>query len=469
MVKPPGAAGTSPRRRFDRFFVCLLVAADAVACLLAVTIAALLHVELAPFFTADPVYPTPLYTTTLPVVIFTWIVVFAIMGMYEVRRLIAPVAEALVELQAVTVGTLMLAALSFLSGVDYSRWMLVEFWICAVILTFLGRSALGRYRRGAFASGRASSRTLIIGVGDLARLVSERLGTYPFGFDPVGFVNHGTDRVEGSVLPVLGNLAELPHLIEIHDIDEVLVADPDIASGELMEAIRQCETLGVEFLVIAGPLQILTANAELSGPGDLPVFTLGNRTLTPLETALKRAMDLVFSVVLLILLAPLMALVALVIRRQIGSSALFRQERIGLHGRPFTMYKFRTMRPDTDAYAPSPSDREDERITPVGRRLRASSLDELPQLFNVIKGEMSLVGPRPEMAFIVEKYEPWQRRRLDAKPGMTGLWQILGRKDLPLRENLEYDFYYIKNQSLALDLVILFRTIPVVLFGRGAY
>jgi len=133
------------------------------------------------------------------------------------------------------------------------------------------------------------------------------------------------------------------------------------------------------------------------------------------------------------------------------------------------MLKFRTMRLDAEPYAHSPEGPRDDRVTPLGRWLRKYSLDELPQLLNVLRGDMSLVGPRPEMPFIVAQYEPWQRRRLDAVPGLTGLWQILGRKDLPLRDNIEYDFYYIRNQSLLLDLAIFLRTIPIVIFGKGAY
>ncbi len=147
----------------------------------------------------------------------------------------------------------------------------------------------------------------------------------------------------------------------------------------------------------------------------------------------------------------------------------YRQERLGRDGEEFQILKFRTMRPKADPYAPSPTDDNDERITPIGRWLRRFSLDELPQLINVLRGEMSLVGPRPEMPFIVERYQPWQRLRLQVRPGLTGLWQILGRKDLPLVENIEYDFYYINNRSLLMDLVILLRTVPVVLRGRGAY
>jgi lipopolysaccharide/colanic/teichoic acid biosynthesis glycosyltransferase len=184
---------------------------------------------------------------------------------------------------------------------------------------------------------------------------------------------------------------------------------------------------------------------------------------------LKRLADALASLVLVVLCLPLMAGLALAIRLQTGETPLFRQRRVGLGGKEFVMLKFRTMYSDTEAYAHSPEHPRDERVTSIGRWLRKYSLDELPQLFNVLRGEMSLVGPRPEMAFLVDQYEPWQRRRLEALPGMTGLWQIMGRKDLPLRENVEYDFYYIRHQSLCLDLAILLRTLPIVVLGKGAY
>ena len=152
-----------------------------------------------------------------------------------------------------------------------------------------------------------------------------------------------------------------------------------------------------------------------------------------------------------------------------AGSACFAQTRIGLHGRPFTCYKLRTLSEDADPYTVAPQTGEDPRITSLGRWLRRSSLDELPQLWNVLRGEMSLVGPRPEMPFIVDRYDEWQRRRLTVKPGLTGLWQILGRKDLPMHANLQYDFYYIRNRGVALDLSILLRTFGAVLSRRGAF
>jgi lipopolysaccharide/colanic/teichoic acid biosynthesis glycosyltransferase len=171
----------------------------------------------------------------------------------------------------------------------------------------------------------------------------------------------------------------------------------------------------------------------------------------------------------LVAAAPLLAWCALRVRLDSPGPAFFRQTRIGREGRPFEMWKLRTMHREVGRYEEAPRGPGDPRVTRYGRWLRATSLDELPQLLNVLRGEMSLVGPRPEMPFIAAGYDEWQRRRLSVKPGITGLWQILGRKDLPMHENLQYDFYYIRNRSLALDLSILIRTVGAVLGRRGAF
>lgn len=184
---------------------------------------------------------------------------------------------------------------------------------------------------------------------------------------------------------------------------------------------------------------------------------------------LKRLFDSVLAGCGVVLLLPLFALLGLVIKLDSPGPVFYRATRIGKGGQPFSMLKFRTMVAGADRQGPAVTASGDRRITRVGRWLRRSKLDELPQLINVLRGEMSLVGPRPEMPFLVEQYRPWQRLRLQVRPGLTGLWQILGRKDLPLVENIEYDFYYISHRSLAMDLMIMLRTIPVVLFGKGAY
>ncbi len=184
---------------------------------------------------------------------------------------------------------------------------------------------------------------------------------------------------------------------------------------------------------------------------------------------LKRLIDIVLSLTAIILFAPVWILVILLIRIDSKGNAVFIHQRIGKNGKPFMLYKFRTMCIDADSQEYAPVSLDDKRITKIGRLLRRTSLDEFPQFINVLKGEMSLVGPRPEMEFIVKKYTELERARLLVKPGITGLWQIRGRKDLPLHQNVEYDLYYITHRSIWLDLKIILETIIVVWKGKGAY
>lgn len=184
---------------------------------------------------------------------------------------------------------------------------------------------------------------------------------------------------------------------------------------------------------------------------------------------LKRLLDILGGLLGLILTLLFYLLIIWLVKKDGPGPVIIKQERVGLNGRKFILYKFRTMRAETELYAAAPRRGDDPRITKTGRWLRKYSLDELPQFWNVLRGEMSLVGPRPEMPFIVAKYTDWQKMRLSAKPGITGLWQILGRKDRPLEENIEYDLYYIFHQSFFLDLAILLRTVPHLVFPRGAY
>lgn len=459
----------SPRRRSETRFVGLLIASDLLVGAVSLLTAYLWRAFAAPSFLPPLRHDPGLYLQALPVALLIWLAVFAAMNMYDHRRLLSPIAARAAELKAVSMGFVMLAAASFLSHSSISRAIVTVAWLVAVPLTWITRALWGRVRRAALARPENVSRVLVVGCGDLARVVMDRLRRFPLGLDPLGFVATGAAPNEIAGLPVLGKLADLPAILAQHGADEVLVADPEVPAAQLMEVIGASEEKHVEFLVVAGPLQVLTAQAELSGPADLPVLELRNRAFGPLQRRVKRLCDLIGAAVLLLLLAPLMLVVSLLIRRQMGPPVLFRQVRVGYRGREFTMLKFRTMWTDVEPYATSPEHPDDDRVTPLGRWLRKYSLDELPQLFNVLRGEMSLVGPRPEMPFIVAQYEPWQRRRLEAMPGMTGLWQILGRKDLPLRDNIEYDFYYIRNQSLLMDLAIFLRTIPLVTLGKGAY
>jgi len=463
-------ATISPRRAFEQRVSAALVCCDLLVCLVAIAAAYYLRLQ-APTTLLPPLRHAPqLYVRAAPVVAGLWLFGFYLMALYDIRRFQSPFAELLATFGGVTVAILLIAATSFLSHTDYSRAILIVFWAVGLALTIIERGAFALYRDSARRRGKGGSRTAIVGCGELGQVVAERIRRYQsLGYTPVGFI--ATDGGPHSVggFPVLGRLDHLAQIIQQHNVDEVLVAQPDLDVDWLMTLISRCRDLPVQFNLVAGPLQLLTTGAEISGLADLPVLPLERRHFPLWQTALKRAMDLIIGSILLLVALPLLVIIAVLIRRETGASAVFRQERIGQDSKPFTMLKFLTMVPSADPYAPAPTDESDGRITRIGRWLRRYSLDELPQLINVLRGEMSLVGPRPEMHFIVEQYAPWQRRRLEVKPGITGLWQILGRKDLPLRENIEYDFYYINNRSLLMDLAILLKTIPAVLRGRGAY
>ncbi len=447
-----------------------LVAGDMIACLAAIAVAYYLRLHV-PQTLLSPLGHAPvLYVRAAPVVVALWLLAFFARDLYDVRRFHSPFAEAVATVSAVSLAAILVAAASFLSRTDYSRAILILFWLVGMVLAAVERGLLARYRRRFLQLPDTESRTVIVGCGDLGQVVAQRIRRYEaLGYDLVGFI--ASDGIPASCegLPVFGHLRDLPEICRRESVDEVLVADPELDVDVLMATVAGCRELPVHFNLVAGPLELLTGSMEISGLADLPVVPLGRHDFSWWQAAIKRALDVVGSLVLLVLTAPVWLIIPPLIRRETGASAIFERVRIGRDGEPFTMLKFRTMRPDADPYAPSPTSDDDARVTPIGRWLRRYSLDELPQLINVLRGEMSLVGPRPEMPFIVEQYQPWQRLRLQVRPGLTGLWQILGRKDLPLVENIEYDFYYINNRSLLMDLVIILRTIPVVLLGRGAY
>ena len=286
-----------------------------------------------------------------------------------------------------------------------------------------------------------------------------------------GFLDEAPDPDVKDVAgrPLLGDIDALREVAIERGVSEVFVALPSLGHTRMLSLVLDCEDLGITFRCVTNLFEVLTAGTQIDLIDDLPLVRLGRESVHPLYEPLKRLFDVCGAAVGLVLVAPIMLWSALRIRSSSPGPALFSQERVGRRGEKFRIYKFRTMQVDTDPNAAAPTTRDDERVTAYGRWLRQTSFDELPQLVNVLRGEMSLVGPRPEMPFIADTYDAWQRRRLAVKPGITGLWQILGRKDLPMHENLQYDFYYIRNRSLGLDASIVIRTIGAVLSRRGAF
>jgi exopolysaccharide biosynthesis polyprenyl glycosylphosphotransferase len=349
------------------------------------------------------------------------------------------------------------------------------------------------------ARGLLERRVLVVGANAEALALGRSLGRQAWGgCELVGFVDPGlTSTGEAGSSgrpatrggagpqanapgPVLCGLDGLADAVRATRADVVLVASTALQPGDVATVCRTLHALGVEVRLSTGLPQVAVARMSLECLDGAGVLVVRQSHLSAHQAALKRAVDVVGSVLLLVLCAPLLLALALVVRVTSGPGVLFRQVRVGEGGKAFTIYKFRTMVPGAEERVVDLKDRnqadgllfkvfDDPRVTGVGRVLRRWGLDELPQLWNVLKGEMSLVGPRPPLPDETARYDEWVRGRLKVKPGITGLWQVNGRHELSFDDYVRYDLFYVENWSLALDLAVLFRTIPALIAQRGAY
>lgn len=425
-------------------------------------------------FVETPINPIRSYLVALPVYLLFWISCGWYYGVYTHRGKITGLNQLSSMVKCLLAGMVGSLAIAYLfKQWDIGRFILLLSAPLYFLWLYASRSTLRSWKQRQINRGVGLTNVLIIGLGRTARRAMHRIANHPEGgYRFVGFVDPVKRRKPLTQIagqPVVGTAANLQALLRQHPVEEVFLAAPRLPQTEIMNLVVACEHSGVQLKIVSNFFEAITNEAQIDLIDEVPVVRLRNAQLSPLHATLKRLMDLFVASGLLLLFALPMLLIALAIRIDSPGPALFTQERVGLGGRRFKLYKFRTMHVDAPTYALAPTEANDPRITRLGGWLRRFSLDEFPQLFNVLRGEMSMVGPRPEMPFLVDQYEDWQRRRLDVKPGVTGLWQIVGRKNLPLSLNMEYDMYYIKNQSLLFDAVILLRTIPAVLFGRGAF
>lgn len=402
-------------------------------------------------------------------------VVFASHGFYDEDRPPAWAARARVVVSSVSTALVIAATVSyFLGDQRYSR-----LWLGAGTgLAMLGLLVWRSFAHTLYLTARdrlaPTNRVIIVGANPTGEKIADELSRT---HRVVGFVDNGSDLVEPRSTPLLGPIARLESLVHVQGATEVVVALPI----DRHEQVRRVIARGFR-----RPVTIRLA-PELDGmlPGRVEVRHVGGRPyigFTPMAKVswLKRTMDVVLGCAISIALLPLLVAIVIAIKLDSPGPVLYRQERVGKHGRRFGMYKFRSMRPDADrlieqlrnqneASGPLFKIRDDPRVTWVGRFLRRFSLDELPQLINVLRGEMSLVGPRPPVPSEVSQYDDWHLGRLRAAPGMTGLWQASGRSEVPFHDMVRLDLHYIQHWSLALDFEILVRTIPAVLSHRGAY
>lgn len=404
---------------------------------------------------------------------------------YRLQGAFSYTQEAIKIFKAVLVGSLLIIAVAFMfrggfafRDFSYSRGVFfLDFALALVIFTafHLGlRYAQTIFRR----RGINLIPTLVVGKNEEAEQTVKELNDAPeLGYEVVG-------KTE--------NLKDLPDLVREFAIQEVIITDDKISSEKLFEAMMRIDrTRRVEFRFAPNVFNLMPQKTEVEQIGILPVVRLFQEPLTDAERFLKRASDIIISAIAMLIISPVWLIISLLIKLDSRGSILFKQERVGMDGRIFLCYKFRTMRADADenmhreAYLKNIEGnteanagdiekpvfgkvKDDPRITKIGRFLRRSSVDELPQILNVLKGDMSIVGPRPPIPYEVENYDVWHRRRLDMKPGITGLWQVSGRNRLTFEEMVRIDLFYIENWSLWLDLKIILLTLPAILRGDGA-
>ena len=404
--------------------------------------------------------------------VLIWPFFLRLLGAYDPRRMRGFGDEVRAIIPAVIIATALLPAFFFAFKFQFISRLLVGYFFLLNLLFLLNLRIVGRILLNVLtSSGVATRRLLVVGAGpvgeEVVRLVQENAWT---GLRVAGFVDDDPAKVHGSVAghPVLGTTDEIVELVESAQADEIIIALPGRAHDRILRVALALAAAPVRVRIVPDLFEIVSVRARVEDFWGIPLIGLRDPVISGFDRAVKRTFDLVLTIIALPLLLPAIAVIAVAIRLFSHGPILVRLERVGENGRLFSMWKFRTMTAGAERdrrYKQS----DDPRVTPVGRWLRRWSLDELPNLFNVLRGEMSLVGPRPEQPWIVERYEPWQRQRLAVLPGITGWWQVNGRSDNPLHQNVEYDLFYIQNYSPLLDLKILWKTVWVVLRGQGAY
>jgi exopolysaccharide biosynthesis polyprenyl glycosylphosphotransferase len=453
-----------------------------VAFLLAWWLRSHLGPQLLPRFFPTELYPLSRYLGLLPLVLAIWTFLLVTREAYTSRRTVALYQEVWEVVQVVGFGTLTLAAAGWLLRLDFvSRPFLVLFACLDLLLLVSEKLALRLLARHFRRRGFNYRTLLLVGINPRSQEVAEIIQTHPhWGLRLLGFVAPNAEfprMVTG--LPVLGSADDLPRILQEEVVDEVIFILSRRQLEEFEESFLLCSELGIRARV-ALYFPHMKARVVLEDLEGIPLLTFTNTPLAPFPMFLKRLADVVASGVGLAVLAVPLLLIAAGVKLTSRGPVLFKQVRCGLNGRRFTLYKFRTMYQGSEQQldevahlnevnGPAFKARSDPRVTPVGKVLRRLSLDELPQLANVLRGQMSLVGPRPPLPEEVARYERWQRRRLSMKPGITGLWQVSGRAGLDdFNRWIALDLAYIDQWSLWLDLKIMLKTIPAVLSTQGA-
>jgi exopolysaccharide biosynthesis polyprenyl glycosylphosphotransferase len=419
---------------------------------------------------------TPVYL----LILLVWGLSFLLADVYSLRKNLRFLDEVQRLLVGHVVATFAFAGVLYFTYRDISRLQVVTFALIALalLLSFRVIARLILYRWGNHRYG--TRQVLIVGATPTGHRAAEAIAQSDWtGLKLAGFVDDDP-LADTHGHPHLGPLSQITTTVQQRRINEVILALPREAHAELVNLVVGLQEIKVNVRVVPDFFDLVFIRSAVEDLGDMALVTLKEPALAPSQRLAKRLFDLVLSSIGLVVSLPFMAVIALGIRLDSPGPIFFRQQRVGENGRIFGMLKFRTMVHNAETRSstiikvaengePLHKFYDDPRVTRFGRFLRRTSLDELPQFFNILKGEMSLVGPRPELPWLVDRYEPWQHKRFEVPQGLTGWWQVNGRADKPMHLNTQDDLYYIKNYSLWLDIQILWRTVIVVFSQRGSF
>ena len=478
-----------------RLLIAVLVVGDALALALGFVAAYVLR-----FYSGVGVFRAGspslrLYVYVFALLIPAWLVVFALFHLYDEGYLLAGTREYALLFNACTVGMMLVVVFGFLAPTFViARGWLILAWLCSFLAAGGWRFTLRRAVRRLRTQGYFLSPALIIGTNEEAQALAEQFSHWPTsGVRLIGFVNgegHSLPPTLGegqdgghppAGVPVLGQVDDLERLIQEHHVRELVVATSALSRPTLLQVFQTFGTSPqVTMRMSSGLFEIMTTGVQVREIGYVSLFSINKVRLTGLDVLLKTALDYGLTVPGLIVLSPVLVLCALAVKLDSPGPVIYRRRVLGVGGREFDAFKFRTMYANGDEILADHPElevqlrenhkiKDDPRITRVGRVLRKYSLDEFPQLINVLLRQMSLVGPRMISPPELEEYGKWGMNLLTVPPGITGLWQISGRADVSYEERVQLDMNYIRNYTIWLDLQILFRTIPAVLKGKGAY
>ena len=430
-----------------------------------------------------PLAFTPWFYLLVPAI---WALVFIALRVYDPARALRYLGDVQAVWSAVTWASLVFAGVAYLFFREFSRLLFFYFYLLDLALLLGWRAIIQRMLRLGLGSSLAEPRrALVVGAGAVGQRLGRAIRAYRWtGLELMGYVDDDPTK-QGKTCtgcPVLGDLGDIGTVVSRHAIDEVILTLPPLAQERARHVILVLQELPINVRIVPDVFDLVFIRASVEEFAGIPLIGLREPAIEGPDRVVKRLFDLIVGGLALILFSPLMLVATLAVRFGSPGPVLFRQQRIGEGGRPFQMLKFRTMHMGAEteeqqlarqtdqgppAFVKQPND---PRMTRVGHILRRFSIDELPQLFNVLKGDMSLVGPRPELPWLVERYEPWHRKRFAVPQGMTGWWQVNGRSDrADYTLRVEDDLYYIRNWSVWLDLRILWMTVGAVLRGKGAY